>query len=84
MSSKMTFSWGGVALHKLSLILLFTIFIAQIDLCLRMAGDESRMAGDCCRTDGIPPDLYIDAYPRIHTCDSEAHHQHTGSSEEDS
>jgi hypothetical protein len=34
----------------------------------RMAGGESRMTGDCCRADGIQPDLYIDAYARIHTC----------------
>jgi hypothetical protein len=34
----------------------------------RMARDESRMARDCCLTDGIPPDLYKDAYARIHTC----------------
>jgi len=33
-----------------------------------MAGEEPRMAGDCCRVDGIQPDLYIDAYARIHTC----------------
>jgi hypothetical protein len=35
---------------------------AQIDLSLRMAGDEPRMAGDCCRAEGILPDLYIDEY----------------------
>jgi len=40
----------------------------MISLCLLMAGDESRMAGDCCRADGIQPDLYIDIYTRIHTC----------------
>jgi len=54
----------------------------MIGLCLLMAGDESRMAGgeprmaggeprmtgDCCRADGIQPDLYIDTYARIHTC----------------
>ena len=34
----------------------------------RMAGGESRMTGDCCRADSIQPDLYIDAYARIHTC----------------
>ena len=34
----------------------------------RMAGGESRMTGDCSRADGIQPDLYIDAYARIHTC----------------
>jgi hypothetical protein len=47
----------------------------MIGLCLLMAGDDSRMAGgesrmtgDCCRADSIQPDLYIDAYARIHTC----------------
>jgi hypothetical protein len=34
----------------------------------RMAGGEPRMAGDCCRADGIQPDLYIDTYARIYTC----------------
>jgi hypothetical protein len=34
----------------------------------RMAGGESRMTGDCCRADGIQPDLYIDTYARIYTC----------------
>jgi len=34
----------------------------------RMAGGESRMTGDCCRADGIQPDLYIDMYARIYTC----------------
>jgi hypothetical protein len=25
----------------------------------RMAGGESRMTGDCCRADGIRPDIYV-------------------------
>jgi hypothetical protein len=33
-----------------------------------MAGGEPRMTGDCGRADGIQPDLYIDAYARIHIC----------------
>ena len=40
----------------------------MIGLNLHMAGDESRMAGDCCRTEGIQPGLYIDAYVHIYTC----------------
>jgi len=32
-----------------------------------MAGDEPGMAGDCCRADGIQPDLYIDDYVRFRT-----------------
>jgi hypothetical protein len=34
----------------------------------RMTGGEPRMTRDCCRADGIQPNLYIDTYARIHTC----------------
>jgi hypothetical protein len=53
--------------------------VAQIDLSLRMAedepcmaGDEPGMAGDCCRADGIQPDLYIDDYVRFRKAGDDA------------
>jgi len=42
------------------------LLIAGDDSC--MAGGESHITGDWCRADGIQPNLYIDAYTRIHTC----------------
>jgi hypothetical protein len=44
--------------------------VARIDLSHRMAGDEGPYGrlGDCCRADGIQPDLYIDEYVRVRTC----------------
>jgi len=38
------------------------------DLFYCIKSPSFRMAGDCCRADGIQPGLYIDAYARIHTC----------------
>jgi len=47
-----------------------TYTVALIDLSLRMAGDDGPYGrlGDCCRADGIQPDLYVDEYVRVRTC----------------
>jgi hypothetical protein len=44
--------------------------VAGIDLSLRMAGNDGPYGkpGDCCRADGIQPDLYIDEFVRVRTC----------------